>query len=252
MVAAGLVGVAVAPTAGAHVTVSDTEQTAGAYTVLTFSVPHGCAGSATTEVAIKIPEPIADVTPTVNPNWDVEKKMAQLDSPIDDGHGGELTERVDQVVYTAKTPLPDGLRDAFELSLQVPDEPGETLYFPVVQKCEEGETAWIQTPSEGQSSHDLDEPAPAVEIVAAADGAADSHGDAGHDDGAADTDDASQASDDVTVAGTATPEKSSDSNGTATAALVIAIIGLVVALGGVGLAMSRRNTTGAGSASGDD
>lgn len=228
----GAVGLIVAPVAGAHVTVSDTEQVAGEYTLLTFAVPHGCAGSPTTEVRIKIPEPIADVTPTVNPNWDVDKTMTELATPIEDGHGGELTERVDQVVYTAKTPLPDGLRDAFEVSLQVPDEPGKTLYFPVVQTCTEGETAWIQIPSADQSSHDLDAPAPAIEIVAAPGGTSGSHDAAGDDADA--------------PAGTATVPGSSGSDGTATVALVIAIVALVVAAGGVALAVSRRRAVSPG------
>ena len=53
----------------------------------------------------------------VNPNWDVEKVMETLDEPIHGEHG-EITERVGEVVYTAKTPLPDGYRDAFTLSLR--------------------------------------------------------------------------------------------------------------------------------------
>ena len=40
----------------AHVTVSPSVATAGSYTVLTVSVPHGCDGSPTTKVSIKIPD----------------------------------------------------------------------------------------------------------------------------------------------------------------------------------------------------
>ena len=54
--------------AGAHVTVSPSQGAAGSYSVLTFSVPHGCDGSATTRVAIQVPEQILSVTPSVNPN----------------------------------------------------------------------------------------------------------------------------------------------------------------------------------------
>ena len=114
------------------------------------------------------------VTPTVNPNWDVEKVMEELDEPIEAGHGEQITERVAEVVYTAKTPLPDGYRDAFVLSLQVPEDPaGETLYFPTIQTCEEGETAWIEIPEAGQDSEELEVPAPSIEVVAAAATAAD-------------------------------------------------------------------------------
>ncbi|SJM59741.1 Conserved membrane protein in copper uptake, YcnI [Frigoribacterium sp. JB110] len=151
---------------------------AGSYSILTFSVPHGCDGAATTEVAIQIPEGINAVTPTRNSLYTVEKVMEDLDTPITDSHGNEVTERVAQVVYTAATPLPDGQRDAFELSLQIPEDAADTaLYFPTVQTCEQGETAWVQIPEEGQDGHDLDAPAPSVDVVAASDAGSHGHGD---------------------------------------------------------------------------
>ncbi len=79
-----------------------------------------------------------------------EGRCEQLDEPITGSHGEEITERVAQVVYTAKTPLPDGQRDAFELSLQIPeDAAGQTLAFPTIQTCEQGETAWTEIPADG-------------------------------------------------------------------------------------------------------
>jgi len=170
--AVALVGATALP-AQAHVTVSSATATAGAYAVLTFSVPHGCDGSATTRVAIQIPQGINAVTPTRNANWQVDKAMEKLETPIEDSHGNKVSERVGSVVYTADTPLPDGYRDAFELSLQIPqDAAGQTLYFPVVQTCEKGETGWVQKPASGQSSDDLEHPAPSLIVgPAAEDGA---------------------------------------------------------------------------------
>ncbi len=165
-VAAGLVlGGAVA--ANAHVSIAEDAVEAGAYEILTVSVPHGCEGSATTEVAIQVPEGIQAITPTRNAMYSVEEVMEDLDAPIADSHGNEITERVAQVVYTASTPLPDGQRDTFELSLQIPeDAAGSTLYFPTVQTCEQGETAWVQIPDDGQDADELDSPAPNVDVVA--------------------------------------------------------------------------------------
>jgi uncharacterized protein YcnI len=170
--AAGLL-VAGAGAAAAHVTVTPSLTSAGSYSVLTFSVGHGCDGSPTTKIAIQMPEQVLAVTPTRNPEWDVEKQMATLDEPVEDAHGNEITERVDQVVYTARTPLPDGYRDTFELQLQLPDAAGETLTFPTIQTCEKGETAWIETPSAGQDPESLESPAPsfALDEAEAADGA---------------------------------------------------------------------------------
>ncbi|HRN28363.1 MAG TPA: YcnI family protein [Terrimesophilobacter sp.] len=115
--------------ASAHVTVDPTATGAGSYTVLTFAIPHGCDGSATTSISISIPEQVASVTPTVNPGWDV--------SLTRDG------DRVVTVDYTAHTPLPNELRDTFELSLRLPDGAvGDTLAFPVLQSCVEGSVDW--------------------------------------------------------------------------------------------------------------
>ena len=155
--------------ASAHVSVDPDTTTAGSYALLTFGVPHGCGESATTKVSIQIPEPITSVTPTVNPGWDVEKVMVTLATPIDDGHGGQLTERVGEIVYTARSPLPDGYRDALVLSTKLPDTVGETLVFPTVQTCQEGESAWVQVAAEGEDPHDLDLPAPVLTVTAAED-----------------------------------------------------------------------------------
>jgi uncharacterized protein YcnI len=151
--------------AGAHVTVQPEVASAGSYTVLTFAVPHGCDTSSTTDVVIEIPEEILAVTPTVNPNWDVVKLAA--DGSTADGAP------VAQVVYSARTPLPHDLRDTFELSVRLPDDAGQTLAFPVVQGCEEGEAAWVEVAAADADPHDLEYPAPLVEVT---EPAADGHG----------------------------------------------------------------------------
>lgn len=153
--AAGAVALGAAP-ASAHVDVTPSTTAAGAYSLLTFSVPHGCDGSATTKVAIEIPDGIDVVTPTINDGWSVAKKT----EPVPGGN-----ERVSRVTYTAKTPLPDGYRDAFELSVPLPTEPGETLVFPTIQTCVKGATEWTQVPEEGQDEHDLDAPAPSITLT---------------------------------------------------------------------------------------
>lgn len=206
--------------ASAHVTIAEPEHVAGQYTLLTFGVPHGCDGSPTTQVRIKIPESIPQVTPTVNPNWDVDKVMEKLAEPIDGGHGTTLTERVAEVVYTAHSPLPADLRDVFQLSLQAPDLPGETLYFPTVQICVAGESAWVELPTDAVPESELDLPAPKIRLVAAPDGAPVT----------------------TAAAGSASPAPSSGSSGgsnaVAVVALIIAIAGLLV--GGSSFVLRRR------------
>jgi periplasmic copper chaperone A len=128
--------------ASAHVSVDASTTAAGAYSVLTFSVGHGCEGSPTTSVAISIPETILAVTPTVNPGWTIEKLYSPLETPVEQEHGDALTERVSTVVYTASTPLAADQRDTFALSLALAGEEGDVLEFPTLQTCEVGETNW--------------------------------------------------------------------------------------------------------------
>jgi periplasmic copper chaperone A len=138
---------------------------ADSYAVLTFAVPHGCGGSATTKVAIQLPEEIISVTPTVNPNWTVETMLTGPDPEVTGSQDDDAGDGAVQVVYTATTPLPDGLRDTFELSMRLPDLPGQTLAFPIVQTCEDGEIAWTQVADDGADAHDLATPAPVLRLT---------------------------------------------------------------------------------------
>lgn len=161
--------VAVGQPASAHVAIAEEEVEAGSSAILTFVVPHGCDDSPTTQIRIQMPESIPTVTPTVNANWDAEKVTEDLETPIEGSHGEQLTERVSEVVYSARTPLADGFRDTFELSVKIPpDAAGEPLFFPTIQTCETGETAWIEIPEEGQGLDELESPAPGVMVVAPA------------------------------------------------------------------------------------
>ncbi|MGW4929800.1 YcnI family copper-binding membrane protein [Agromyces sp. NPDC004153] len=219
--AAGLAGgavlalAAVPLAASAHVTVTPSGTAAGSYTVLTFAYSHGCEGSPTTAIAIDIPESIASVAPTLNPNYTIEK--------VADG------DRTSQVVYTAITPVQDGYRDTIELSLQLPeDAAGETLAFPVLQTCEVGETNWNQVAEEGEE--EPESPAPAIVVTestgdehghgaATDEAAADEHGD-GHAEG--------------------TEEVAATSDDADTVARVLGIGGLVVGVVGIVLALAAR------------
>ena len=233
--ATAAIALSLAAPAGAHVTATPSTAAAGAYTVVTFSVGHGCEGSPTTKIEIQVPESVLSVTPSRNPFYDVEKTIEKLDEPVADAHGNEVTERTASIVYTASTPLPDGERDAFELSFQLPDAEGETLSFPTIQTCEKGETGWTEVPADGQDAEELESPAPAFEIVAAEAGG---HG----DDAAAEpaADDAAEA-DDTDVSADASADDADDSSSAlGWAGLVAGLLGL--AAGGLALARTRSSS----------
>ena len=201
--------------ASAHVTVTPSGTAAGSYTVLTFAFSHGCEGSPTTAIAIDIPESIASVSPTLNPNYTIEK--------VADG------DRTSQVVYTAITPVQDGYRDTIELSLQLPeDAAGETLAFPVLQTCEVGETNWNQVAEEGEE--EPESPAPVIVVTEAT-------GD-GHGHGAATEEAASDEHGDGHTEGA--EETAATSDDSDTVARVLGIGGLVVGVVGIVLALAAR------------
>ena len=214
---AGLLAVG-AGAASAHVNVTPEDNAAGGSSVLTFSFAHGCEGSPTSKIAISLPDQLVDATPTVHPGWDVEKVSETLDAPKTLASGATVTERVSQIVYTAKEPVADGLRDTLQLQVLLPESAGETLAFPVLQTCEKGETNWAEVPAQGQDPHDLKSPAPSFVIGEAS---TESHG--GHDGGASD---GAQAAD-------ASGTEASDAGGSGTAAAVAGWAGLGAGLLGL-------------------
>jgi uncharacterized protein YcnI len=163
LAAAALVVLIAAP-ALAHVTVSPGAAPADSFATLTFQVPHGCEGSSTTSLAIQIPAGVVSVKPQPKPGWEITIEEGTLPEPVD-YFGETITEGVLSVTWTGG-PLEDRFMDLFGLSVKLPAGEGETLYFPAVQTCEEGETAWIQIPAEGQTEDELEEPAPALVLTA--------------------------------------------------------------------------------------
>jgi len=235
-VATAAIALSLVAPASAHVTATPTTTAAGAYTVATFAMSHGCEGSPTTRIEIQVPESVLSVAPTRNPFYDVEKTMEQLGEPVTDTHGNEVTERVASIVYTAKTPLPDGQRDHFELSFQIPDAEGDMLTFPTVQTCEEGETGWVEVPAEGQDPDELDSPAPAFEITA---GGEDGHG---HGDEASDESGDESGDDAEQTSAAGEPTEAAAEAGSSTLGWIGLVAGLLgLSAGGLALARTRAS-----------
>lgn len=229
VVAVAFLMLVAATPAHAHVSITPSTTAAGAHAVLVVSVPHGCGGSSTTQIIIQMPEQVSSVTPTRNALWDVEKQVETLDPPVTDSHGNQVTERVASVTYRTDTPLPDGYRDVLELSLMLPDLEGDTLVFPTIQTCEQGEAAWIEVPADGQDPETLELPAPAFVLTAAGDG--------GHHSPAAEIDSSE------TVSGTGASGATAETSAVdpwIVAALVASLIGAV--LGGTALVLQLRRT----------
>jgi len=164
-VIAAVAAVASCNAAMAHVTVQPADAPANSYAHLVFTVPHGCNGSATTALRIKLPEGILSAKPQMKPGWNVEIKSRKLEAPVQGPHGKSIANVVDEVAWRGG-PLPDNLYDTFGLIVRLPNKPGQSLYFPVVQECEQGVERWIETPSAGQGADKLGAPAPVVRLKA--------------------------------------------------------------------------------------
>ncbi|HVX43158.1 MAG TPA: YcnI family protein [Mycobacteriales bacterium] len=208
--AAFVLGTAAA--ASAHVTVRADDPTPGSYAKLTFRVPTERDDASTTKLSITIPAatPFASVSTQPHPGWSVQTRSAQLKTPIKTAHE-TVREAVRQVTWTADSPasaIKPGEFDEFALSVgPLPHAASVTL--PAVQTYSNGAVVrWIETaaPGAAEPAH----PAPHVDLDSP-----------------------------KTVNAAATQPVSSNSSGTATAALVVAIVGLVVAAGGTFLRRRR-------------
>jgi len=137
-------GLAVASPALAHIDPDPTEAQAGSEVSVGFTVQHGCDGSPTVQLDMRLPDGVS--APAAEPP---------------DGWTGQVE---GNVVTFEGGPLPDDQELTFRVRMILPATPDTTIYFPFVQRCEVGEIRWIDIPSDG-SSADLDEPAPAMQLI---------------------------------------------------------------------------------------
>jgi uncharacterized protein YcnI len=198
--------------ASAHVHVDPSTASAGGSQTLTFSFSHGCDGSPTTSLAIDIPAGVGNATPSVQGGWTITREA---------GADGVPT----RVVYTAQTPVEDGLKAAVSMDVLFDESAaGTSIPFPVTQTCVTGETAWIEIAEDGEDPHDLDAPAPIVEVGDPVDADAAAHG---HEDESADEEPAAAASG---TAATSATEADPVARWLAAGGLLAGVAALVVAL----------------------
>lgn len=147
----------------AHVTLDRNEAPAESFFNAMVNVPHGCEGSPTLKVRVRIPDGVIGVKPQPKPGWELVIRKEKLAQPIVESHGRTISEVVAEVTWTGK--LLDENFDQFGIHMRLPDKPGETLYFPTVQECETGVHRWIEIPAPGKSRGDYKEPAPFLRLT---------------------------------------------------------------------------------------
>lgn len=162
-----LVAAHLAGPASAHPTLEQRAAMIGATYKAVVRVPHGCEGSATTSVSVKIPEGVIGVKPMPKPGWTLETRKAHYEKSYRYFHGAMVSDGVVEVRWSGGK-LPDEHYDEFVFQSFLSDEleADKALYFPVEQACEAGRVAWNQIPAAGGDAHALKSPAPSVMLVA--------------------------------------------------------------------------------------
>jgi uncharacterized protein YcnI len=122
-----------AATAQAHVTLEVPQAPAGSSFRAVFRIGHGCAGSATNLLSVRIPAGFRGAKPMPKPGWTVAITRN--------------ADTVSEITWRASSReawIEDAYYDEFVLRVQLPEQPGAQV-FPVVQGCEKGQAEW-ETP----------------------------------------------------------------------------------------------------------
>ena len=148
----------------AHITLEQQEAAAGSTYKAVLRVGHGCEGSPTTAIRVRIPDGVIAVKPMPKPGWQLETKRGSYAEPVE-YYDDMLTEGVREIIWSGGN-LPDDLYDEFVFRVRLlKGEPGSKLYFPTVQECAAGVHRWIEIPAEGRSADDYEEPAPGLTLT---------------------------------------------------------------------------------------
>lgn len=124
---------------------------------LTLRVPHGCEGSPTLRLRMRLPRAVASVRPQPKEGWTVAQS----------GEGGAR-----EVIWSGNLPDKQTGEFSFAMTLEPAAKAGDTIHFPVVQECAKGVSRWIDikgvetTEAPGEERHDgSSAPAPAIKLL---------------------------------------------------------------------------------------
>ncbi|MGE4337945.1 MAG: YcnI family protein [Pigmentiphaga sp.] len=164
--AVALVALPLSPVS-AHVTLAQSQAQVGVRHQAVLRVPHGCQGSSTIGLRVRIPEGFIGVKPQPKPGWALDVVRGEYAQP----HrlfGSQVSSGVQEIRWNGG-PLLDEHYDEFVFVGYASGDltPGDVLYFPVVQECEQGVSRWIDRPAPDSppATDHSDAPAPALTLV---------------------------------------------------------------------------------------
>jgi uncharacterized protein YcnI len=161
-----------AANANAHIVLETPIAQAGSSYRAVLKVGHGCEGSATTQIVVKVPDGVQGAKPMPKAGWRLEIERTALVKPYM-SHGRTVTEDVSEIRWTAKSAddyLANAYYDEFVIVGKLPEASG-TIYWKVSQICEQGRIDWVDIPGANAASISKT-PAAVLEIKQ---GAADPH-----------------------------------------------------------------------------
>ncbi|ACP22070.1 hypothetical protein NGR_b06120 (plasmid) [Sinorhizobium fredii NGR234] len=166
LISAAALTVLGATAASAHSTLEVTDAHVGSSYKAVIRVPHGCEGKPTIAVRVQVPEGMIAAKPMPKTGWTLEKIKGPYEKSYD-YFGTPMKEGVKEIVWKGGS-LADDEYDEFVFRAFLTDSlpVGKTIYVPVVQECPEGAAErWIEIPKEGQSSDELEFPAPGIKLL---------------------------------------------------------------------------------------
>ena len=149
----------------AHAVVEPQDVTADSYQKLTFRVTHGCDGSPTTAVIVRLPLSLHGAKPMPKAGWTIATQIEPLAEPYH-AHGRLIDKEVRTITWQGGR-LPNEYFDEFSIQIRTPTQAGE-IAIPVTQLCEKGRLDWAETPTAQTPREALEAPAPVIRIHPAA------------------------------------------------------------------------------------
>ena len=143
--------------ASAHVSFAPRQIPLGPTIEASLRIPHGCNGSPTLRLRMRIPAQISAIRPVAKEGWSVSQS----------GQGATR-----EIAWSGR--LPDKQRGEFRvvMDLDASVKPGQVIFFPVVQECENGVARWIDMSgkpsadaSETEEADETTSPAPSIRIL---------------------------------------------------------------------------------------
>ncbi len=120
-------------------------------------VPHGCNGSPTLRLRMRVPKAVTGVRPQPKEGWTITQT-------------GEGAAR--EVAWSGALPAKQTGSFALTMDIDASVKAGEVLYFPLVQECEKGVSRWIDVKGRPSADAPDDEnhdestsPAPSIRFL---------------------------------------------------------------------------------------